>query len=93
MKKIILYDNMSSKLNININPYNIILFIGLGITFGSSLKSLIDSFVFNTLEPLILLSLPLNKNSTRSIQLINFLSNTISFIIIILIILYTIKNY
>jgi len=93
MKKIILYDNMSSKLNININPYNIILFIGLGITFGSSLKSLIDSFVFNTLEPLILLSFPLNKNSTRSTQLINFLSNIISFIIIILIILYTIKNY
>ena len=84
---------MSSKLNMDINTYNIILFIGLGVTFGSSLKSLIDSFVFNTLEPLILLSLPLNKNSTRSIQLINFLSNTISFIIIILIILYSIKNY
>ena len=82
---------MSSKTNMDINAYNIILFIGLGVGFGSSLKSLIDSFVFNTLEPLILL--PTSKNSTRSTQLIHFVSNIISFIIIILIILYTIKNY
>jgi large-conductance mechanosensitive channel len=84
---------MSSKTNMDINAYNIILFIGLGVGFGTSLKSLIDSFVFNTIEPLILLSLPTSKNSTRSTQLIHFVSNIISFIIIILIILYTIKNY
>jgi len=75
------------------NKMYIILFIGLSFSFGLSLKSLIDSFVFNTLEPMILLLFPKNNKYDRIIQLIHFISNILSFIIIILIILYTLRNY
>jgi len=83
----------TTKINTYNENFNIILVFGLSIAFGSSLKSVIDSFVFNTLEPMIILSLPSEKNTTRMIQLIHFISNIISFIIIILIILYTLKQY
>ena len=85
---------MNSNTNNYTSNYIIILIFGLSIAFGSSLKSVIDSFVFNTLEPMIILSLSsTNKNKSRITQLIHFISNILSFIIIILIILYTLKQY
>jgi len=75
------------------NKTEVILFIGLSIAFGMSLKSLIDSFVFDTLEPMIIVLFPSDKRYDRTKQLIHFIANIISFIIIILIIIYTLNNY
>jgi hypothetical protein len=74
------------------NKTEFIFFVGLSIAFGLSLKSVIDSFIFDTLEPMIIILFPRDKRYDRTKQFIHFIANIISFIIIIIIIIYTLKN-
>ena len=74
------------------NQMLVVLLIGLSVGFGLALKNVVDSFVYNTLEPMILLLFPKNKYNNL-LQFVRLISNITSFIIIILIILYTLKNY
>jgi large-conductance mechanosensitive channel len=79
---------------------NKIVISGLAVTVGFALKALVQSFVFDILEPIayILFSLSkftskiVNKNEQK-LKVINFISQSVTFIFIIFIVLLIIKFY
>jgi large-conductance mechanosensitive channel len=79
---------------------NQVIIASLGLTSGFALKTLIQSFVFDVLEPLSYNILNLNKYTSKLIskddqklKFVHFLSNLVSFIFIICIVYFIIKNY
>jgi large-conductance mechanosensitive channel len=84
----------------NTNVINQIVIYGLAVTAGFALKTLIQSFVFDVLEPLSyrLFSISkytsklINKNEQK-LKFITFISHFISFIFIVLIVLIIIKGF
>lgn len=84
----------------NLQIINKLIITSLGLTSGFALKGLIQSFVFDVLEPLSYSLFDLNKYTSKIIskddqklKFIHFLSNLVSFIFIILIVFIIIKNY
>ena len=79
---------------------NKIVIYGLAVTAGFALKTIVQSFVFDILEPLSysLLSFTkftsklVNKNEQK-LKFINFVSHVITFIFIIIIVLLIIRGY
>jgi large-conductance mechanosensitive channel len=79
---------------------NKIVISGLAVTVGFALKALVQSFVFDILEPITYIFFSLNKFTSKivnkneqKLKFINFMSQLITFIFIILIVLLIIKVY
>ena len=78
---------------------NQVMITGLGLTSGFALKAVIQSFVFDVLEPLSYHLLDLTKITSKLIskddqklKFIHFLSNVLSFTLIMLIVYLIIKK-
>ena len=79
---------------------NQVVITSLGLTSGFALKSVIQSFVFDVLEPLSYHLLDLTKITSKLIskddqklKFIHFLSNVVSFTFIMLVVYFIIKKY
>ncbi len=79
---------------------NQVIITSLGLTSGFALKSLVQSFVFDILEPLSYNIFDLNKYTSKLIskddqklKFVHFLSNVVSFIFIISIVYFIITKY
>lgn len=79
---------------------NQVVITSLGLTSGFALKSVIQSFVFDVLEPLSYHLLDLSKITSKLIskddqklKFIHFLSNVVSFTFIMLVVYFIIKKY
>ena len=87
-------------INQNADVINKIVIYGLAVTAGFALKTTVQSFVFDVLEPLCYslfsftkyTSKLVNKNEQK-LKFINFMSHVISFIFIIIIVLIIIRVY
>ena len=79
---------------------NQIVISGLAVTVGFALKALVQSFVFDILEPITYIFFSLSKFTSKivnkneqKLKFINFISQLITFIFIIVIVLIIIKIY
>jgi large-conductance mechanosensitive channel len=84
----------------NTQIINQVIITSLGLTSGFALKTLVQSFVFDILEPLTYNIFSFTKYTSKIIskndqklKLITFLSNLVSFIFIILIVYFIITKY
>jgi large-conductance mechanosensitive channel len=79
---------------------NKIVIYGLAVTAGFALKTVVQSFVFDILEPLCYSVFSITKYTSKllskndqKLKFINFMSHLISFIFIIIIVLIIIRFY
>jgi len=84
----------------NADVINKIVIYGLAVTAGFALKVLIQSFVFDVLEPLFYSIFSISKYTSKlvnkneqKLKFITFISHLVSFIFVIIIVLIIIRSY